>query len=316
MKISVVIPTYNRPHQLVEALDSLAMQDCSVIDEVLLGDNSSPEMRDANAAIVAASPIASLIRHHPNVPPTNVRENQKALARRARSDYFLILHDDDHLLPGALAKLTAACVAERDPRVKVWFGRNYVMNQDGVVDTAGAAELDRTYGKDGPEDVRPVWRWCLTQSLPPNSALIDRAAYLAHMEDDRDGNVSDWGFWVRLANSGAWGRFIPEYIWTYRVQQVSESISGRGMDAHHWYEICTQLAVPPEYEGQKKALLEGVAVVATTRYIRDGERRRAWDCLASPYWRWRDRLSLRGLATYAMLVTPRPLWLWALRFRG
>jgi len=316
MKISVVVPTYNRPHQLVEALNSLAIQDWSVIDEVLIGDNSNPQMRDANAAVVAASPIASLIRHHPNTPPTNVTENQHALALRARSDYFLILHDDDHLLPGALAKLAAACAAENDTRVKVWFGRNYTMDENGVVNVAGSADVDRAYGKDGPAEARPVWRWCLTQSLPPNCALIERAAYLEHMEGARDGNVSDWGFWVRLANSGAWGRFIPEHLWCYRLQQASESVSGRGMDAHLWYEICTQLNVPPEYEVQKRALLEGVAVVATTRYLRDGERRRAWACLTSPYWRWRDRLSLRGLATYAMLVTPRSLWRRALHYRA
>jgi len=315
MKISVVIPTYNRPDQLAEALESVAIQDWSVIAEVLLGDNSNAEMRDANAAVVAASPIASLIRHQPNIPPTNVTENQHALAQRARSDFFLILHDDDRLLPGALAALAAACEAETDPQVKVWFGRNRVMNHDGVVNMAGSADVDRTYGKDGPAEVRPIWKWCLTQSLPPNSALIERAAYLKHMEHPRDGNVSDWGFWVRLANSGASGRFIPEYLWIYRAHAASETAKGRGMDAHHWYEICRQLNVPPEYEGKKQELLESAAVVATTRYLRDGERRRAWDCLTSN-WRWRDRLSLRGLATYAMLVTPRAWWLWALHYRG
>ena len=56
--------------------------------------------------------------------------------------------------------------------------------------------------------------------------------------------------------------------------------------------------------------------VATTRYLRDGERLLAWQCLLSSHWRWTRRLSTRGIATVLMLITPAPCWRWAMRHRA
>jgi glycosyltransferase involved in cell wall biosynthesis len=316
MQISILIPTYNRSEQLAEAIASVAAQDRSLIKEVLIGDNSGPKGLAENRAVVAASPLAPLIEHIANDPPSSNFPNQWALARRAASSHILFLHDDDHLSPGGLAALVAACESETDSRVKVWFGRNYVMDDSGRIDMERTRENDRQYGKDGPSEARPVWRWCLKNSLPPNCALLVRADYLQHMEGPRDGNVGDWGLWVRMANSGAWGRFIADYLWSYREQAASQTASGRGLDVHRCYELGLQLKVDSEGEAQKTALLSRMAMVATLRYLRDGERRLALQCMASSHWHWRDRFSLRGLAIATMLVTPRPFWLWSLRYRA
>ncbi len=316
MRISVLIPTYNRPEQLAEAIASVAEQDLDLINEVLIGDNSNDVMREANAKVIAASPLAPLIRHVKHDPPQGNFENQWALAILAKCEHILFLHDDDKLNPGGLAALAMACENETDARVKIWFGRNHVMDEKSNVDMALTKKCDVLYGKDGPGMARPAWRWCLTESLPPNSALLDRATYLSHMRGARDGNVGDWGLWVRIANSGAWGRFVPEYVWSYRVQFASQSQSGRGMDIHRWYEIGQQLKVPPEAEIEKAHLLARVAHVATMRYLRDGERGHALRCLASRHWTWRERLSPRGLTTTLFLLTPRLLWVWALQVRA
>lgn len=316
MQTSILIPTYNRPTQLAEAIASVAIQDLALIEEVLVGDNSNAAMRDANAAVIAASPIAGLIRHLPNDPPTDNFQNQYGLAKLARCEHVLILHDDDHLSPGGLAHLVNACVNETDERVKVWFGRNYTMDEDGRIDMERTAADTRAYGKAGPADARPLWLWCVTQSLPPNSALMERKAYLQHMEGPRDGNVGDWGLWVRLSNSGAWGRFVAEFVWAYRVQAASQTSSGRGMDAHRFYELGLQLKVEPGAQPQLTEILSGMAPVATLRYLRDGERLLAFKCLSSPHWTWRQRLSMRGVSTFLMILTPRPLWLWALHHRN
>jgi hypothetical protein len=133
----------------------------------------------------------------------------------------------------------------------------------------------------------------------------------------RDGNVGDWGLSIRLANAGALGRFIAEDIARYRVHTESLTNSGRGVDAHYMYEIAQQLKVSePAHVEAKGRVLRQFAEVATTRYLRDGERAAAWKCFASPHWRWKRRLSPRGIATLGMLLTPSFCWSWALVRRG
>jgi hypothetical protein len=135
------------------------------------------------------------------------------------------------------------------------------------------------------------------------------------MQGPRDGNVGDWGFVVRLANAGAWARFIAEYVSAYRVQAGSVTTAGSGMDVHRFYELASQLVVPADAAAQKRQRFSELAMVATVRYARDGERWRAWKCFLSSDWTIRQHLSPRGMATALILVTPRILWNWALRFQ-
>jgi hypothetical protein len=306
MKISVLVPTYRRPHQLAEALESLAQQDRSFIGEILVGDDSAPSMWAENKAVIAASRVAALVRYLPNDPPLGNYPNQCALGDAARCDYLVILHDDDRLCPGGLDMLARACMAETDPRVQIWFGREDIMDADGQIDPVVSEVNAKQFGKSGPACAKPVWEWCLTQSLPPNSALMRRDTYRASMRGRRDGNAGDWALHVRLANSGAWGRFIGETVSRYRVQASSITGSGRGIDVHCMYELATHLQVPRERAPDKQKIVVAFAEVATTRYLREGERRRAWRCFSADV-PWRRRLSPRGLYTLAMFCTPSPV---------
>lgn len=316
MQISVLIPTYRRPRKLAEALASLAQQDQALIGEVLVGDDSPLEYRLANQAAIARSAIASKVRYLPNDPPLGNYPNQCALGEAARCEHVMILHDDDHLCPDGLTRLAEARLAETDPRVKIWFGKDQIMGPDGQVDSGRTESNARRYGKDGADCAKPVWAWCLTQSLPPNSSLIGRQTYLAVMRGKRDGNAGDWGLHVRLANSGAWGRFIARSVSRYRVHAESNTGSSKGIDIQYMYEMAKQLQVPPESQADKDRLVREFAEVATSRYLRNGERCRAWNCFASNDWRWRRRLSPRGVAILGMLVTPAPLWRWRFERRA
>ena len=315
--ISVLIPTYNRPDQFAEALASIAAQDdLARVGEVLVGDDSSTnEFRAANKAVIQASPIAHLVRYLPNNPSKGNYPNQWFLGSMACCEHVLILHDDDHLCPSGLSILATACDNEQDPRVNIWFGRNLLMDERGQIDPERSVAHTRRYGRQGPSEVRSVSGWCLTESIPVNCFLLAKATYLQYMAGPNDGNVGDWGLAVRLANGGAWGRFIAQDVSVYRSQQDSVTSRGRGLDAHRWYELADELVVPPEAVTQKHRQFSYVAPVATIRYVRDGERLNAWRCFLSPYWTWRQRLSVRSGATILMLLTPRRLWSWALRHR-
>ena len=52
------------------------------------------------------------------------------------------------------------------------------------------------------------------------------------------------------------------------------------------------------------------------RYARDGERLNAWRCLASPHLKWHRRFSVRGAFVLLMILSPRPVWNWALTYKN
>ncbi|WP_159726769.1 glycosyltransferase [Methylosinus sp. Ce-a6] len=311
--ISVLIPTYRRPEQLREALQSVEMQERALISEILIGDNSDDANAGLNHKIIADSPLHGLIELRRNVPPLGSYPNQCALGSRAKGEFVALLHDDDAYCEGALARLYGCAISDTDSRVAVWFGRNLIMDEHGVVDIERSHRDMAYYGKGGASEVRPMWEWNLTQALPPNGWLMRADVYRSFMRGPRDGNVGDWGLWVRLANAGYWGRFIAEDIFAYRSQPVSLTSTGRGIDCHLAYEAARELRVPREAASKKLALVRKFAKVAVTRYLRDGERGRAVAAYFSDGWSLSDRASLRGLLTLAMLLTPSICWRWALR---
>lgn len=315
MLISILIPAYARPEQLAEALQSLAQQDRTLIGEIIIGDDSPRSYWVRNQDAIAYSGLAELIEYLPSEPSRGTYPNQWFLASRAKCDYLLFLHNDDVLSPGALRTLADACEKENDARVKLWFGTLLIMEESGRVDPERSAASDRWYGRQGPAAVRPLWEWCLTEAIPPDAFLVERLSYLQHMRGDRDGNVGDWGLSVRLANSGAWARFVGRVVSCYRVQAGSVTVAGRGVDAHRAFELALQLRVPPECEAAKRQRFYCNMLVVATRYARDGERMNAWRSLLWPGVPWQRRFSVRSGLVLLMILTPRPMWMWALHYK-
>lgn len=316
MQVSILIPTYNRPEQLAEALASLRHQDLNNIGEIIISDDSQVvAMREANQRTIGTSGLAHLIRYYANTPARGNYPNQWFLGTLAQFPLCLLLHDDDVLRPYGLDRLVSwACMdLQADPEIAVWFGRNLIMNEEGVVDYVASHENTVKYGKDREDCVKPVWEWCLMHSLPPNCMLMRTEVYQEHMRGDRDGNVGDWAMHVRMANAGFHGRFIATDVFKYRIQTQSVTNSGRQADAHLYYEHALELQVPADAEWRKRLMLDKIDVaVATTRYLREGERLRAWKCYLSQNWKWQRRISARGLATLGMLMLPTIAWSWAL----
>lgn len=313
--ISVVLPTYHRPEQLREALRSVEIQERVLIKEILIGDDSDDINANLNKMIIDDSPLSSLIKLQRNVPPLGNYPNQCALAMAAEAEFVALLHDDDHFCGGALARLHECAISESNDDVAIWFGRNQIMDQHGVVDHERSLRDMAYYGKAGVSEAKPIWEWNLKQALPPNGWLMRSRDYRSYVSGPRDGNVGDWGLYVRLANAGYWGRFIAEDISIYRIQPASNTYSGRGMDVHMMYEAARNLQVPAAAEDTKLVLVRRFAKGAVTRYLRDGERGRAIAAFLSNGWTIRDRISRRGLAMTAMFLTPSFCWRWAFRFK-
>lgn len=110
LKISVVVPTHNRPRFLREAVASVASQGDTDWELVVVDDGSVPATDRATLDIGPSGTLV-LIRH---AAAQGVPRAKNAGVRAATGEIILILDDDDLLAPLALARIRDAFAAYPD----------------------------------------------------------------------------------------------------------------------------------------------------------------------------------------------------------
>lgn len=115
MHLSLIVPAFNRPGLLREALASACAQDPPVFEIIVVDDGSSPAV-DESQLRRAFDDRIRVLRNDRTLGIDRVREIG---ARAARGDLVWQLDDDDLLAPGAVG----ACVEafEQDPELEVLF---------------------------------------------------------------------------------------------------------------------------------------------------------------------------------------------------
>ena len=112
--VSVVLPTYDRPNLLAEALESVMGQSYSPIEIVVVDDASPTPAADTVASVVPDDVAVQCIRHE---------QNRGANAARctgieaATGEVIAFLDDDDRWLPEKLAVQIDAFQSESSPGV-------------------------------------------------------------------------------------------------------------------------------------------------------------------------------------------------------
>jgi glycosyltransferase involved in cell wall biosynthesis len=190
MRISVVIPSYNRAHTLQRALQSVFAQG-SPVDEVILVDDGST---DDSAALVARQfPQVSLI-HQPNGGVSAARNKG---IEAAQHEWIALLDSDDCWLPHKIQKVRDA--AAKHPEYilyhsdEIWVRRGVRVNPM------------QKHRKSG--------GWIFAQCLPlctisPSAAVIKRSALQSLGQFDESlPACEDYDLWLRLCH-----RFPVYYI--------------------------------------------------------------------------------------------------------
>ena len=101
-KISVIIPTYNRPVQLRRAVESVLQQDLKDFEVIIVDDASDASNHQEIEAVVQLHPSIIMIKQTENVGAAACR-NQGI--EGSKGNYLLFLDDDDQLLPKMLERL-------------------------------------------------------------------------------------------------------------------------------------------------------------------------------------------------------------------
>ncbi|MEF8853183.1 MAG: glycosyltransferase family A protein [Haloarculaceae archaeon] len=123
-RVSVVVPTYNRPDKLRRAVETVQEQTYQPVELVVVDDHSETPATDALAGLdLSALDAVTTVRHEENRGANAARNTG---IRRASGAFVAFLDDDDRWEPEKLARQVAALEAGGDRVGLVYTGARYV----------------------------------------------------------------------------------------------------------------------------------------------------------------------------------------------
>lgn len=197
MRISVLIPTYNRPNFIRGAVDAILEQtgDFEII------------IKDGGESIEHLLPKDDRIKYIWN-KDRGITDAMNQAMRVATGDVFVWANDDDRIAPGTFEYV-------RKNLGKAKWGYGYIMMTNGVSEMKWGQEWDYNKLKQG-------------NFVPQPSVYWTREAYetVGEMSEEND-LVSDYEYWLRLGS-----RFEPAFFdrimafYTLHKDQITQKITG------------------------------------------------------------------------------------------
>lgn len=303
MKISICIPTYNRPKLLMEALNSCLSQTLKPF-EIIIGDDSrNRSTQEAIRNLKESMEDGGCIRYYKNPVSLGQAANVNTLIKRVKGDKMVLLHDDDLLLPWALSVMAAAF--EEDPGLGAVFGKQYIIDNEGKVDMDQSEENNRYFFRSSQYVDHPLsaLESSVVQQFPNDSYMVDSqlAKQVKYRKKEDIGNAGDFDFGLRLAQSGTRFHYIDQYLSKYRV--TPSSVARDGTDSgFRAYKIISDSGVSQD-NVYVNMILKRKAPIAVSQAIAYGKRKEAMQIYFSKWHRGRI-LTLGGVRRFIMLLRP------------
>jgi hypothetical protein len=205
--LSTIIPLYDHRHDVICALRSLERSARADWEAVIVDDASADGGGDAVREWMTARPhlACCLVRHRFNRGLAAARNTG---IQQARTDRLLMLDADNEVRRTAMGRLMAGL--DGDPEASFAYGimeRFSPAGSDGLVSCFGW-DPDRLRGSNYIDAFALVRRDAL-------------AAMGGYSYDQRLYGWEDYDLWVRMAEDGRHGVFVPEIIARYRVGHSS-----------------------------------------------------------------------------------------------
>jgi glycosyltransferase involved in cell wall biosynthesis len=226
--VSVIIPTYNRPKYLKQAIDSAVKQTYKNI-EIIVSDDCSPE----NPQKIVDSFNDPRIRLRRNPKNLGISRNVIAAYKEARGKYVASLNDDDMWNEDFLEKLVLHLDA--NPNLVLAFSDHYIINPDSKIDDVATQQNTEYWKRDQLQEgvYQPFYEIGLVnQAVPCAVATVIR-------KDAIEWNdfVPEMGpFWdlyltYLACRTGGGAYYSPERLTRYRVHMESVSMTSGSKNA-------------------------------------------------------------------------------------
>lgn len=300
MNVSIIITAYNRPKQLVEAVKSCIAQTYAPF-EIIIGDDSQSE-----ESVMAVKPLLNStnikIRHIHNKPSLRQANNMNMLFDEAKGEKTLLLHDDDLLLPEALATLCK--VFSDQPHVEIAYGKQYIIDDNGIINKHASLTYNRDYFREKQYEgtVLTSLEAGMGQQLPNNGFMLN-TSIIKNLKWRNDlGNGGEYEYGYRLGLQGYKMYYIDKYLSMYRVSKSSMMYTKKEDSALQAFLILEKAA--PESAFGKDIRLRRLterAPIAITQAINNHKKREAVRIMFGPWYRKRV-LSPRGVKRILQLM--------------
>jgi glycosyltransferase involved in cell wall biosynthesis len=208
-RISVLVPTYNQAHFILECIESIRMQDIDFPIEILVGDDASTDdTADIVQRIADKDPRVTLYRWAAN---ENGLRNITRLLAHAQGDFVTILEGDDYWISHDHLALSLKAL-EAKPYLN-FVCANFYHAYDKNMSKVGLKPLS-------PKSIY-FWEAALGNFIQMGTLVFKRELYPAIPEAFMRLNTGDWPLLLYLLRTGR-GLFLTHYAMAYR--QHSEGI--------------------------------------------------------------------------------------------
>jgi glycosyltransferase involved in cell wall biosynthesis len=225
--VSVIIPTYNRPAYLKEAIASVLGQTYTNL-EVIVSDDGSV---DSPEAIVASFQDARL-RFRRNPTNLGIAWNATHAFQTAQGKYVASLNDDDLWNADFLEKLVPPL--EAHPELVLAFCDYSVMDSEGAINPQRTEQQSRKENRDRlqPGIHQPFWEVGLVnQAVFTACAALIRKDAVAWEQLHEGGVFWDYYLTYLACRTGGGAYYYPERLARYRVHPQSENMLSGSRDA-------------------------------------------------------------------------------------
>jgi GT2 family glycosyltransferase len=204
--ISVLVPTYNTPPALLQAMLESVRNQLYTQWELVVWDDASPQA--ATRQLVADAAVRDpRIRAFASPSNAGVARTTNRALREARGDYVVLLDHDDALEPQALLRI-AQCAAGERP--------DFIYSDEAIVTADGDEVLDLA--------LRPAFSLEYFRHHPYIVHLLAfKRTFLLQLEglDERLQISQDVDLILRAAEHAAGIAHIPEVLYRWRTLQTS-----------------------------------------------------------------------------------------------
>jgi hypothetical protein len=198
--VTTIIPVYNRPALLREAVASVLAQGYRPIEIVIVDDGSTDETGAVSAELARQHETIIRVLHIANGGPGRAREAGRLTAR---GDYIQHLDSDDLLLPRKFEIQVAALEAARDCGIA--YGWTRFRHHDG--------RIEPLPWKRSGERITTMFPSMLTMRWWDTPTPLYRASLLVQAGPWTDLRIEeDWEYDCRLASGGVRLAFCADWV--------------------------------------------------------------------------------------------------------